>query len=160
MVLRTADLCDEHGDAVIVCEPVFGDYGGRTDFHGEIVTVATFEDNSKVREVLEWDGKGKVLVIDGRASCRRALVGGNVVQFAASRGWAGIVINGCLRDAHEIAEADLGVKAIAICPRRPKKENYGEINVPVSFAGATFRPGEYLYADGDGIVLSKAPLHA
>lgn len=156
----TADVCDALGDAARVCEPVFGDFGGRDAFEGPIATLSTFEDNTKVWDVLRSGGRGRVLVIDGGGSLRVALIGANVSKLAAEEGWAGMVVNGCLRDVPEVAAVDIGVKALATCPRRPRKEDMGIVDIPVSFAGVTFRPGEYLYADEDGIVVTKEPVGA
>lgn len=158
--IHTADVCDALGDAARVCEPIFGDFGGRDVFHGPIATISTFEDNTKVWDVLRTGGKGRVLVVDGGGSLRAALVGANVAKLAADEGWAGLVINGCLRDVHETAAIDIGLKALATCPRRPRKEDMGVLEIPVSFAGVTFHPGEYLYADEDGIVVTKGPMDA
>jgi len=158
-ILRTADICDDHGDAVSVYERSFNDYAAHNHFHGEIVTFNTFEDNKGVRDVLDRGGRGKVLVIDGRGSPRRALCGGNIAAQAQKSGWEGIVINGCIRDAHEFADLDFGVKATGTTPRRPNHGTIGKADVPVTFGGVTFRPGEYLYADGDGVIVSGAPVH-
>ncbi len=156
--LRPADVCDVRGDTVRICDPLFNDYGGRVVFQGTIVTVSTFEDNIKVREVLASNGVGKVLVVDGGGSRRHALMGGDVAELAATKGWEGVVFFGCIRDAHEIAEKNVGVKALGINPRRPLKMGRGEVGPTVRFAGVDFRPGEYLYADGDGIVVIDEPV--
>jgi regulator of ribonuclease activity A len=153
----TADVCDAMEDDATVCEVAFRDYGAHAVFSGTIVTVATFEDNLNLREVLAGDGAGKVLVVDGGASIRRALVGGNVAQLAAEKGWAGLVINGCVRDAHEIADAQLGVKAIGTNPKRPCKNGIGTVGEAVVFGNVKFRPGEYVYADGDAVVVTARP---
>ncbi len=156
--LRPADVCDLRPDTVRICDFVFNDYGGRIVFQGTIVTVGTFEDNTKVREVLASDGAGKVLVVDGGGSRRHALMGGDVAGLAASSHWEGVVFNGCIRDAHEIAEKDVGIKALGINPRPPLKKGRGEVDIPVRFAGVDFGPGDYLYADGDGIAVLDAPV--
>ncbi len=156
--LRPADVCDLRRDTVRICDFVFNDYGGRIVFQGTIVTIGTFEDNTKVREVLETDGTGKVLVVDGGGSRRHALMGGDVATLAATSNWEGVVFNGCIRDAHEIAEKDVGIKALGINPRAPLKKGRGEADIPVRFAGVDFLPGEYLYADGDGIAVLDTPV--
>ena len=158
MSLATADLCDAHGDNVRVCDPIFRDFGGRRAFFGPVATVSAFEDNALVRRRLEEPGGGRVLVIDGGGSVRRAMVGGNLAQLALDNGWAGIVVNGCVRDADELAATAIGVRALATCPRKSTKTGQGEIDVPVAFASVIFHAGEYVYADGDGMVLSAAPL--
>ena len=150
----TADLCDESGEAVRVAEPVFRGYGGASSFCGPVATVRVFEDNVLVREALEEDGRGRVLVVDGGGSTRCALVGGNLVALARENGWAGIVVNGCIRDAAEMSPLPVGVKALNTSPRKSAKERTGERDVPLSFAGVTVSPGDYLYADGDGIVVA------
>lgn len=156
--LRPADVCDAREDTVRICDPLFNDYGGRAAFQGTIVTLSTFEDNTKVREVLSSEGTGKVLVVDGGGSRRHALMGGDVAELAADNGWEGVVFFGCIRDAHEIAEKNVGIKALGISPRRPLKKGRGEVGLTVRFAGVDFRPGEYLYADGDGIVVIEEPV--
>lgn len=149
----TTDLSDAHPD-IQHGEPVFRDYGSKLAFSGPIATLKTFEDNPKVRELLETPGEGRVLVVDGGGSLRCALFGGNLAVLAERNGWAGLVINGCVRDTAEIATSNIGVKALAAHPRRSDRKGLGEVGVAVAFAGVVFRPGEYLYADGDGIVVS------
>ena len=158
MTFATADLCDQYGDAVTVCAPVFHDFGGVTDFHGQIVTVSTFEDNGVFRDLLQAPGEGKVLVIDGGGSMRRAILGGNLAAAAQRNGWAGLVVNGCVRDTAEIAAVPIGVKALAAHPRRPNRTGNGELNRPVTFAETVFHVGAYLYADRDGVVVADKPL--
>jgi len=154
----TADLCDQYGEAVKVCQPIFKDFGGAMAFHGPIVTVSTFEDNSLFRDMLQEPGEGKVLVVDGGGSLRRALLGGNLAAAAHRNGWAGLLLNGCVRDSAEIAAVTIGVKALAAHPRRPNRAGQGELNVPVSFANVVFHAGEYLYADLDGVIVAEKPL--
>jgi regulator of ribonuclease activity A len=149
----TADLCDAHADAVQVCDPLFRDYGGVTAFSGTIVTVRCFEDNSRVRETLESDGRGRVLVVDAGGSLRCAMLGDNLAQLALDHGWAGVVMYGCVRDAAVLSTLPLGVKALATHPRKSEKRGEGEVNVPVRFGGVTFVPGQRLYADEDGVIV-------
>jgi len=156
--LKTADLCDHFADTVQIVEENFADFGGLSAFHGEIATVKAFEDNSLVRESVFSPGKGKVLVVDGGASMRRAMLGDNLAAKAVENGWAGIVINGCIRDSADIGEMDLGVKALGTHPQKTEKLGLGEANVTVRFSGVTFEPGHYLYADEDGILVSSTPL--
>ena len=158
MTYKTADLCDAHDSDVHVVEPIFSDFGGRIEFSGEIQTVKVFEDNSLVRAALESPGDGKVLVVDGGGSLRCALVGGNMGALGEQNGWSGIVVNGCIRDSDEIADQAIGVKALATHPRRSVKNGVGETNVTVQFASVTFRPGDYLYADEDGIIVAPRKL--
>lgn len=156
---KTADLCDQFRDRLQVLQPlVFRHYGARREFAGRIVTVRVHEDNALVRKVLERNGAGQVLVIDGGGSLGSALVGGQVAQLAADRGWEGLLVNGCIRDTLEVIRIPLGVLALATCPVRPGHTGDGRTDVVVSVAGATLRPGEYLYADEDGIVAAPARL--
>jgi regulator of ribonuclease activity A len=154
----TSDLCDRFGDRVSVAEPLFRDFGGRPAFAGAIETVRVFEDNALVRQILEEPGMGRVLVVDGGGSRRCALVGGRLAQLAATNGWTGIVVNGCVRDVGEIAAAGLGVKALAACPRPPAKTGAGERAIPVGFAGVTFKPGHSIWGDWDGLVTGEPGL--
>ena len=160
MPLATADLCDGFGDEVRVAEPLFRDWGGSVDFAGPIETLRVFEDNALVREALETPGRGRVLVVDGGGSLRAALVGGNLAALAQRNGWVGIVVHGCIRDIAEVAGTEVGVKALAAIPRKSAKAGAGERSVPVTFAGVTFVPGAYLYADRDGIVIADRNLLA
>jgi regulator of ribonuclease activity A len=154
----TADLCDMHGERVSVAAPIFRAYGGRARFAGTIATLACFEDNSLVRTALEEPGAGRVLVVDGRGSLRCALVGGNLGLLAQRNGWAGIVVNGCVRDTAELARADVGILALAANPRRSDKRGAGRRDVAVSFADVAFRPGAWVCADADGLIVADGPL--
>lgn len=154
----TADLCDAHGDSVQVCEPIFHSYGARRAFAGQVSTVRCFEDNSLVKAAVESPGLGRVLVVDGGGSRRRALVGGNLGVAAVRNGWAGVIVHGCIRDCAELAGLDLGIRALGTMPLRSEKRGEGERDVAVRFAGVTFRPGDYVFADDDGIVLSHGAL--
>ncbi len=157
-MFKTADLCDEHSDRLSIAAPIFNDYGKKISFGGPITTVKCFEDNSLVRQQLENPGEGRVLVVDGGGSIRCAMVGDILAQMAADNGWSGIVVNGCIRDSGVIATIDLGVKAIGTLPLKSVKKGIGDIDVPVHFADADFKPGQFLYADEDGIILSPAAL--
>ena len=156
----TADLCDAHADAVRVVGPILHDFGGRSEFCGPIVTLRALEDNSVVRATLETAGQGAVLVVDGGGSQRCALVGDKLAQLAIDNGWAGLIIYGCVRDSTQLKEMPLGIKALGVCPRRSRKLGHGEREVPVTFGGVLFEPGAYVYADGDGIVVSPPALEA
>ena len=165
MDFKTADLCDEFFElcnqfsgALQIAEPVFGDYGGEIAFAGPIVTLKIAEDNALVRKVLEEPGQDRVLVVDGGGSMRCALLGDQLAALAEKQGWAGVVVNGCIRDSAAIAETGIGVKALGVHPLKTIKRNTGERDVPVRFAGVTFRPGHYLYADEDGLLVSEKPL--
>lgn len=152
------ELCDQFPELVQVVEPMFGNFGGRERFGGEIVTLKAFEDNSKVREQVALPGEGKVLVVDGGASMRRAMLGDMLAEKAAKNGWAGIIINGCIRDVNAIGETDLGVQALGTHPMKTEKRGLGDLNVEISFGGVTFRPGEYVYADNNGVLVSPQKL--
>jgi len=154
----TADLCDAHGDAIRVVAPIYRDFGKLRAFAGAIVTVKAPEDNVMVRSALEQPGQGRVLVVDGGGSLRCALVGEQIALLAAQNGWAGLLIHGCVRDVEAIARVEVGIKALASHPRRSAKKGWGERDVPVTFAGVTFTPGEWLCADEDGIVVASKAL--
>lgn len=158
MPFATPDLCDEFGAEVRVAEPMFRDFGGVERFAGTIATLRVFEDNALVRQALEMPGGGRVLVVDGGGSLRTALVGGNLAALARRNGWSGLVVYGCIRDAAEIATTPVGVKALQAVPRRSAQAGAGERDVPVAFAGVTFAPGAWLYADRDGIVVADRKL--
>jgi len=158
MPISTADLCDMHEHLVQVADPILHDFGGARTFSGPITTVMVTDDNTSIRSVLEEQGHGRVLVVDGGGSLRCALVGDRLAQIAVDNGWAGIIINGCVRDVASLAEIPLGVKALASLPLRSNKQAPGMIDVPVRFAGITFLPGHYLYADDDGIIVAPMAL--
>jgi regulator of ribonuclease activity A len=154
----TADLCDAFAPGVHLVAPIFRDYGGRSRFAGPIETVRVFEDNALVARALETAGLGRVLVVDGGGSLSCALVGGRLAGLAHSNGWAGLVINGCVRDSAEIREIPVGVRAINTSPMRSGKSGAGQRGAMVSFAGVAFSPGHFLYADEDGIVVADQNL--
>jgi regulator of ribonuclease activity A len=157
----TCDLCDAHrGDtrgALRVLPPVWRAFGGVASFSGAVSTVQCFEDNSLVRSALETPGAGRVLVIDGGASLRTALVGGKLGELAAHNGWAGIVVDGCVRDVQELAACRVGIRALALCPMPPAKRGAGQVDGPVRLQGVPVQPGDWLYADADGIVVLDRP---
>jgi regulator of ribonuclease activity A len=163
MNLATADLCDRHEGQIRdghlrIVTPMFRSFGGRRTFHGPIATLKLFEDNSFVRKALEQPGGGRVLVIDGGGSLRRALVGDQLAALGFKNNWAGIVVYGCIRDSAAIAEMDIGVLALATHPQKTDKKNVGEADVAITFGGVTFRAGEHLYADADGVLIAEHPL--
>ncbi len=158
MSIKTADICDEHGDSVRIADPVLRAYGGRSAFAGEVTTLRIFEDNVLVRRTLEEPGRGRVLVVDGAGSMRCALLGDQLAALAATNGWSGVVVNGCIRDSADIAAIDIGVRALATMPLKSRKLGRGERDVPVAFAGVLFEPGSYLYADEDGLLVAAARL--
>ena len=165
MVFSTCDFCDAHKDdhsgAFRVLPPIFQDYGGRATFAGPVVTVKCHEDNSQVKQILEQEaGQGRVLVVDGAGALARSLVGGKIAAAAASQGWAGVVVYGAVRDIAELRATALGVRALALAPMPTSRAGQGQRDVPVVLQGVCVRPGEWLYADADGIVVSAQPLHA
>jgi regulator of ribonuclease activity A len=158
----TCDLCDEHEndprEAFKVLPPVFKDYGGLPKFCGPIVTIRALEDNTRVKEAVSSPGNGRVLVVEGSGSLRRALLGGNLADLAAKNGWAGVVVDGAVRDVAELRAGKIGIRALALMPLRSIKRNEGQTDVPVEIQGVPVKPGEWLYADEDGIVISKEKL--
>ncbi|MFS7968029.1 putative oxaloacetate decarboxylase [Helianthus anomalus] len=162
-LVTTAEVCDANPQLLVsgelrALEPVFQIYGRRQVFSGPVVTLRVFEDNVLVREFLEEKGNGRVLVVDGGGSLRCAILGGNPVVQAQNNGWAGIVVNGCIRDVDEINSCDIGVRALASHPVKANKKGHGEKHVPVAFAGTRILDGEFLYADTDGILISNSEL--
>jgi regulator of ribonuclease activity A len=168
--LATCDLCDVHKNdfsgSFRVLPPVFQDYGATRRFSGPVVTVKCFEDNSLVKAAVDSPGAlqtptgpvGQVLVVDGGGSLRRALLGGNLGAAAAKNGWAGIVIDGCVRDVAELAEFEIGILALASMPLPTEKRNTGQADVAVQIQGVWIKPGDWLYADEDGVVVSSRQL--
>jgi len=158
-IIRTADICDDFANELRVCDLALNDYAGRNHFHGEAVTFDTYEDNQGIREVLARGGTGKILVIDGRGSQRRALCGGDIAAEALKHGWAGIIINGCIRDSHEVAVLDFGVKAVGTTAMRPHMEGIGRVGVEIYMGGITIHSGDYIYADQDAVLVLSRPVH-
>ncbi|MBH2009392.1 MAG: ribonuclease E activity regulator RraA [Xanthomonadaceae bacterium] len=160
----TCDLCDLHKNdssgQFRVLPPVFRDFGGILKFSGPVVTVKCFEDNSLVKAAVDSPGEGRVLVVDGGASMRRALLGGNLGAAAAKNGWAGVVIDGCVRDVAELAQCSTGIRALAAMPLPTEKRQEGQQGLAVQVQGVWVHPGDWLYADEDGMVLMASPLTA
>ena len=167
MKFKTADICDafcddedkNKCDFIQVAGASLKSYGAKTKFYGEIVTLKLFEDNQLVRDQVNSDGTGKVLVVDGGASMRRALLGDMLAGKAYENGWQGIIINGCIRDSIDISTMDIGVLALGTHPLKTIKKGLGDTNVSVSFAGLNFEPADFIYVDEDGIVVSEKPLN-
>ena len=162
MPFKTADLtddfCGENCEEVQAASMTFKSFGAKPRFYGEIVTLKLFEDNQLVRDQVNSDGEGKVLVIDGGASMRRALLGDMLAAKAVDNGWSGILINGCIRDSVDMAKMQLGVMALGTHPLKTVKNGIGQTNVPVSFSDLTFNPADYIYIDEDGIIIAEKPL--
>ncbi|WP_323000609.1 ribonuclease E activity regulator RraA [Denitromonas sp.] len=158
MSFQNADLCDQFDAEVRVVEPMFRSFGGKSAFHGPITTLKVFEDNSLVRTALEGPGNGRVLLIDAGGSRRCAMVGDQLAVLGVNNGWAGIVVYGCIRDAKAIASMPIGVFALGTHPRKSVKKGVGDVDIPVTFGGVTFTPGDVLYADEDGVVVASRDL--
>lgn len=156
--IATADLCDAYADQLQIAQPIFRAYGGLRQFGGRIATLQVYKDNVLVRRQLEQSAPGAVLVIDGGGSLECALVGDILAGLAVENGWQGLVVHGCIRDAAAIGALKIGIRALNTHPLKSGKRGAGQENLPVTFAGVTFRPGEYLYADDDGLVVSATPL--
>jgi len=158
MEYNTSELCDLFADSVDVVDPIFASFGGRYSFGGEITTVKCFEDRGLIDRVLAQPGAGKVLLIDGGGSSRRALFDASSAQVAIDNDWEGVVIYGSVREVDSLAELDIGVLAVAAIPVNAECESVGEVDLPVNFGGVTFLPEDHLYADSTGIILSPEPL--
>lgn len=159
----TCDLCDQNEDKLsegelAVLPPAFQSFGRLRRFAGPASTVKVFEDNVLVRQALEEPGNGAVLVVDGGGSLRCALVGGNLGKLAEKNGWSGIIVHGCIRDTEELAACEIGIRALASHPQRSVRKGLGERNISVLVAGVTVRPGDNIYADADGVLVSRHPL--
>ena len=158
MDFQTTDLCDANEGKVRAVAPMFRSFGGKPRFAGPIRTLKVFEDNSLVRSTLETAGNGAVLVVDGGGSMRCAMVGDQLALLGVKNNWAGIVVYGCIRDSGPIAGMDIGVFALCTHPMKSVKKGAGDVDIPVTFGGVTFTPGQHLYADEDGVIVSEAPL--
>jgi len=158
MSFVTADLCDDNPESVRVLAPIFKNFGGKKQFCGEIVTVKCFEDNTFVKEHAGNDGSGKVMVVDGGGSLRCALLGDLIATNAVKNNWQGIIIYGCVRDVDALAELNLGVQALASIPIKSNRQGRGDLNIDITFGGVTFKAGEYVYADNNGVIVSNKAL--
>jgi len=154
----TTDLSDEFFDEVQACQSIFRDFGGNVRFAGPIATIKCFEDNSLVRDAVNEPGLGRVLVVDGGGSTRRAILGDQLAKKAVDNGWSGFLIYGCIRDSAAIAQMPIGVKALGTHPLRTEKRGEGQRDIVVRFADATFTPGHWLYSDEDGVLVAPRRL--
>ncbi|MTI09690.1 ribonuclease E activity regulator RraA [Curvivirga aplysinae] len=154
----TTDLSDAYPNKVTHCTLPFKDYGGKTMFAGKIHTVVTMEDNKKVQDFLHGPGDGAVLVVDSGGSMRTAMLGDITAGKMQANGWAGMIINGVIRDAERLRDVDVGVKALGTTPFKSTKNGIGASDVPVAFGNVLFEPGQYVYCDEDGVLLSESPL--
>ncbi|MBF9001824.1 MULTISPECIES: ribonuclease E activity regulator RraA [Vibrio] len=159
MEYNTSALCDIYLDQVDVVEPMFSNFGGSASFAGQVTTVKCFEDNGLIREALEQDGLGRVLLIDGGGSLRRALIDSEIAALAEENEWEGIIVYGCVREIDDLEDMNIGIQALASIPVGAVSKSIGEVDVPVNFGGVTFLPEDYIYADSTGIILSQEPLN-
>ena len=158
MFIDTSELCDLYAEQVDVVEPIFSSFGGVSNFYGKVTTVKCFESNGLIAEVLEENGEGRVLVVDGGGAVRRGLIDVELAQLAVDNGWEGIIVYGAVRQIQQLENLDIGIHALAPIPVSADESGAGESDVPVNFGGVTFFPEDYIYADLTGIILSQEPL--
>jgi len=158
MKIATADLCDDHMEYLTLLNLDLTNYGGKTSFGGQIVTLKLFEDNTYVRQTLSENGQGKVLFVDGGGSKRCALLGDNIASLAIDNGWEGIIIYGCIRDSKVVRDMDIGIKAIGTCPVKSAKRNVGLRAETLIIEGTKITDGHYVYSDEDGVLISDKRL--
>ena len=158
MLIDTSKLCDLYAEQVDVVEPIFSSFGGVSNFYGKVTTVKCFESNGLIAEVLEENGEGRVLVVDGGGAVRRGLIDTELAQLAVDNGWEGIIVYGAVRQIQQLENLDIGIHALAPIPVSADESSAGESDVPVNFGGVTFFPEDYIYADLTGIILSQEPL--
>ena len=158
-MFKTADILDDnHEKDIQILNQKFNFYGKKEVFYGEIFTVSCFEDNSFVKKSVELDGTGKIMVIDGKASMNCALLGDMLAEKAFKNNWSGVIVNGCIRDSDIIKDIDIGVLALSTNPQKSEKKDVGEVNIELNFFNTSFIPGHYLYADLDGLLVSKTKI--
>ena len=155
MFIDTSELCDIYAEQVDVVEPIFSSFGGVSNFYGKVTTVKCFESNGLIAEVLEENGEGRVLVIDGGGAVRRGLIDAELAQLAVDNGWEGIIVYGAVRQIQQLENLDIGIHALAPIPVSADESSAGESDIPVNFGGVTFFPEDYIYADLTGIILSQ-----
>ncbi|QDJ12347.1 ribonuclease E activity regulator RraA [Mergibacter septicus] len=158
MRIDTSELCDIYFEQIDVVEPIFSSFGGVSSFWGKITTVKCFESNGLIAEILEEEGQGRVLLVDGGGSVRRALIDAELAQLAADNGWEGIIVYGAVRQISQLENINIGIQALAPIPVSADDENDGKIDQPVNFGGVSFYPEDYIYADLTGIILSEEML--
>ncbi len=158
MEYNTSELCDIYADLIDVLEPIFCNYGGRSSFGGQIVTIKCFEDNGLISQIVNSNGEGKVLVIDGGGSTRRALIDLNIAEAAVQNNWEGILCYGSVRDVDALEDVDIGIQGLVSIPAGATDKNIGESDLAINFAGVTFLPDDHIYADNTGVILSPEPL--
>lgn len=158
MHYNTSELCDYYADLIDVVDPIFCNFGSRSSFAGKVVTIKCFENLGLILETVETDGLGKVLVIDGGGSTRRALIDLTIAETAAKNGWEGIVCHGSVRDVDALEDIDIGIQALVSIPVGASDQSIGDVDIAINFAGVTFLPDDHIYADNTGIILSPEPL--
>ncbi|TKB56086.1 ribonuclease E activity regulator RraA [Ferrimonas aestuarii] len=158
MHYNTSELCDLYAEQVDVVEPMFTNFGGCDSFGGELQTIKCFEDSVLIAETLEQDGTGKVLLVDGGGSLRRALIDAKMAELAAQNNWEGLIVYGSVREVDALVDIDIGIQALASIPVGAYQTGEGAVDVPVNFGGVTFLPEDHIYADSTGIILSPDPL--
>lgn len=158
MEYNTSELCDIYADLIDVIDPIFSNYGGKSSFGGQVVIIKCFESNGLISQVVATDGTGKVLVIDGGGSTRRALIDINIAEIAATNNWEGIICYGSVRDVDAIEEIDIGIQGLVSIPVAGSDNDIGESDLAINFGGVTILPDDHLYADNTGIILSPDPL--
>ena len=158
MFIDTSELCDLYAEQVDVVEPIFSSFGGVSNFYGKVTTVKCFESNGLIAEVLEENGEGRVLVIDGGGAVRRGLIDAELAQLAVDNGWEGIIVYGAVRQIQQLENLDIAIHALAPIPVSADESSAGESDIPINFGGVTFFPEDYIYADLTGIILSQEPL--
>jgi regulator of ribonuclease activity A len=158
MEYNTTELCSIYTDLVDVVEPMFSNYGGRCSFGGQVVTVKCFESNGLIEQLASTNGEGKVMVIDGGGSTRRALLNNFIAEVAAENGWEGIVCYGSVCNVDALEDIDIGIQSLVPIPVGASNDDAGESDLAINFGGVTFLPDDYLYADNTGIILSPDPL--
>jgi regulator of ribonuclease activity A len=158
MEYNTSELCNTYADFIDVVDPIFCNYGGRSSFGGEVVTIKCFENNGLIQEIVSSNGLGKVLVIDGGGSTRCALIDFNIAEIATKNAWEGIVCYGSVRDVDALEELNIGIQGLVSIPVGASDQDIGESDLAINFAGVTFLPEDHIYADNTGIILSPEPL--
>jgi len=158
MEYNTSELCNIYADLIDVVEPIFCNYSGRSSFGGQVVTIKCFENNGLIQQVVSTNGRGKVLVIDGGGSTRRALIDIRIAEMATENAWEGIICYGSVRDVDALEELDIGIQGLVSIPVGASDQDIGESDLAINFAGVTFLPEDHIYADNTGIILSPEPL--
>lgn len=158
MIRSICDLADDHRETVQAVEPIFREYAGLKSFHGPITTLRCTEDNLLLRQVFSTPGQGRVMIVDGGGSIRRALVGDKLAALMLQHDWAGVVVNGAVRDIEHLRDMPVAVRALNVCPLKPQQTGAGERDVEVTFGGVTFKPGAWLYADENGMIVAPKPI--